>query len=113
MYITILVKQFCWYISQVSGERLQDHWSSGFDFVIVGFLHLNLTDPSYPNSTIYQFGVGVTCEGAGFYLNFSIPTGDSARTSKMFQIQVKDSHSTYQLMIYAPAQEVLTFKKGG
>ena len=27
MYITILVKQV--YISQVSGERLQDHWSSG------------------------------------------------------------------------------------
>ena len=31
MYITILVKQIYWYIiSQVSGERLQDHWSSGF-----------------------------------------------------------------------------------
>ena len=27
---TILVKQVYWYISQVSGERLQDHWSSGF-----------------------------------------------------------------------------------
>ena len=30
VYITILVKQVYWYISQVSGERLQDHWSSGF-----------------------------------------------------------------------------------
>ena len=30
MYISILVKQVYWYISQVSGERLQDHWSSGF-----------------------------------------------------------------------------------
>ena len=30
MYITILVKQVYWYISQVSGERLQDHWSPGF-----------------------------------------------------------------------------------
>ena len=29
MYITILVKQVYWSISQVSGERLQDHWSSG------------------------------------------------------------------------------------
>ena len=29
MYITILVKQVYLYISQVSGERLQDHWSSG------------------------------------------------------------------------------------
>ena len=30
MNITILVIQVYWYISQVSGERLQDHWSSGF-----------------------------------------------------------------------------------
>ena len=29
MYITILVKQVYLYISKVSGERLQDHWSSG------------------------------------------------------------------------------------
>ena len=33
MYITILVKQVYWYISQVSGERLQDHWSSGHKIV--------------------------------------------------------------------------------
>ena len=31
MYITILVKQVYWNISQVSGEGLQDHWSSGFN----------------------------------------------------------------------------------
>ena len=30
MYITILVNQVYWYISQVSGERLQGHWSSGY-----------------------------------------------------------------------------------
>ena len=30
MYITILVKQVYLFISQVSGERLQDHWSSGY-----------------------------------------------------------------------------------
>ena len=30
MYIIILVKQVYWYVSRVSGERLQDHWSSGF-----------------------------------------------------------------------------------
>ena len=33
MHCTILVYQVCWYmylyISRVSGERLQDHWSSG------------------------------------------------------------------------------------
>ena len=40
MYITIPVKQVYWYISQVSGERLQDHWSSGlfnsFSKLLVG-----------------------------------------------------------------------------
>ena len=30
MYMTIKVKQVYWYISQISGERLQDHWSYGF-----------------------------------------------------------------------------------
>ena len=29
MYIIILVKTVYLFISQVSGERLQDHWSSG------------------------------------------------------------------------------------
>ena len=29
MYMTIIVKQVYWYIFQISGERLQDHWSSG------------------------------------------------------------------------------------
>ena len=26
---TIIVKHVCWYMQQISGERLQDHWSSG------------------------------------------------------------------------------------
>ena len=29
MYINIIVKHIYWYISQISGEHLQDHWSSG------------------------------------------------------------------------------------
>ena len=38
MHCTILVSQVYWYmyISQVSGERIQDHWSSGFPCHIVG-----------------------------------------------------------------------------
>ena len=27
---TIIFKHVYWYIQQISGERLQDHWSSGF-----------------------------------------------------------------------------------
>ena len=29
MYMTFIVKQVYWYISRITGERLQDHWSSG------------------------------------------------------------------------------------
>ena len=25
----IIFKHVCWYMQQISGERLQDHWSSG------------------------------------------------------------------------------------
>ena len=27
---TIIFKHFYWYMQQISGERLQEHWSSGF-----------------------------------------------------------------------------------
>ena len=39
IYITIIVKQVYWYmyISQVSGERLQDHGSYGFIFFLIQF----------------------------------------------------------------------------
>ena len=39
MDITILVKQVYWYISRVSGERLQDHWSSGFYYLTLCSMH--------------------------------------------------------------------------
>ena len=29
---TIIFKHVYWYMQQISGERLQDHWSSGFIF---------------------------------------------------------------------------------
>ena len=28
--MNIIIKEIYWYIFQISGERLQDHWSSGF-----------------------------------------------------------------------------------
>ena len=30
---TIIFKHVYWYMKQISGERLQDHWSSGFHFL--------------------------------------------------------------------------------
>ena len=32
---TIIFKYVYWYMKQISGERLQDHWSSGFCFLLV------------------------------------------------------------------------------
>ena len=34
---TILFKHVYWYMQQISGERLQDHWSSVFLFFFVFF----------------------------------------------------------------------------
>ena len=42
MYITILVKTVYLFISQVSGERLQDHWSSGFIFYLQFQVFINI-----------------------------------------------------------------------
>ena len=40
MYMTFIVKQVYWYISQISGERLQDHWSSGYTLRLVNANYL-------------------------------------------------------------------------
>ena len=36
---TIIFKYVYWYMKQISGERLQDHWSSGFLGWGEAFLH--------------------------------------------------------------------------
>ena len=42
---TIMFKHVYWYMQQISGERLQDHWSSGFlqfvSFIVVQVLNIN------------------------------------------------------------------------
>ena len=79
---------------------------------ISGFLNLNLSDPLYPNTTLYHFAVGVTCPEESFLIRFSVPTGDSTTVSKSFQVAVKDNKSSYILMIFAPAQGIRRYKKG-
>ena len=34
---TIIFKHVYWYMQQISGERLQDHWSSGYHFKLLCF----------------------------------------------------------------------------
>ena len=36
---TIIFKYVYWYMKQISGERLQDHWSSCFFFFLMRILH--------------------------------------------------------------------------
>ena len=36
---TIIFIHVYWYIQQISGERLQDHWSSGYDFWVTKRWH--------------------------------------------------------------------------
>ena len=46
---TIIFKHVYWYMQQISGERLQDHWSSGFftfgDYILNLVLHPNVGCP--------------------------------------------------------------------
>ena len=37
---TIIFKHVYWYMQQISGERLQDHWSSGYDLSFCMVFHL-------------------------------------------------------------------------
>ena len=37
---TVIFKHVYWYMQQISGERLQDHWSSGIGNVIKRILHV-------------------------------------------------------------------------
>ena len=53
MGITILVKQVYWYISWVSGERLQDHWSSGW-VVLMKWDQRNKTDRKRLKMVIFK-----------------------------------------------------------
>ena len=39
---TIIFKHVYWYMQQISGERLQDHWSSGFQLLFEGCHHQTL-----------------------------------------------------------------------
>ena len=39
---TIIFKHVYWYMQLISGERLQDHWSSGYDEVFVQKLRISL-----------------------------------------------------------------------
>ena len=40
---TILFKHVYWYMQQISGERLQDHWSSGYILLYKYLWHTVLT----------------------------------------------------------------------
>ena len=50
---TIIFKYVYWYMKQISGERLQDHWSSGF-LVVLQFLHHRLIGLPHINEMILK-----------------------------------------------------------
>ena len=45
---TIIFKRVYWYMQQISGERLQDHWSSVFFVVFFFFKILPFMGPQQP-----------------------------------------------------------------
>ena len=66
---TIYFPGFVLYLDKISGERLQDHWSSGLFVVLVQRFPLPLGAPSrgchlivaHPETSIYLFTVEYVC----------------------------------------------------
>ena len=52
---TIIFIHVYWYIQQISGERLQDHWSSGYIFLIFA----QNIDCRYTLEPVLQYKSGV------------------------------------------------------
>ena len=46
---TIIFKYVYWYMNQISGERLQDHWSSGFFIFNIFAQNINCGYTQGPN----------------------------------------------------------------
>ena len=55
---SIIFKHVYWYIQHISGERLQDHWSSGL--CITPFIQLQQTRKGLPNADINNCIAGVS-----------------------------------------------------
>ena len=58
---TIIFKHVYWYMQQISGERLQDHWSSGYYFLLAikttvyMITHLPIQKGKYKNMEMYTW----------------------------------------------------------
>ena len=46
---TIIFKHVFWYKQQISGERLQDHWSSGYYEGVTSYPHSLVFDSDHQN----------------------------------------------------------------
>ena len=63
MTFILIVKQVYWYVYQISGERLQDHWSSGFKFLLFGKAKPWLEISSCPSQVKFVGGNLTLLEG--------------------------------------------------
>ena len=48
---TIIFKYVYWYMKQISDERLQDHWSSGF-YITLWFRAVYISQIYFPDDTL-------------------------------------------------------------
>ena len=115
MYITILVKHVYWYISQVSGERLQDHWSSGFIFP-VKLICVKYDSDSLFNVNLVSLKTSIVDHGRLLFMcdhlkdNVNLVTVLSRLQKKNLQCQgghLRQSHS--QIIAYSLFFKMLLF----
>ena len=55
---TIIFKYVYWYMKQISGERLQDHWSSGFGLAVKKILEGKNAIKFFGSGQIFRVGRG-------------------------------------------------------
>ncbi|KAL3848098.1 hypothetical protein ACJMK2_018977 [Sinanodonta woodiana] len=85
-----------------------NHWLlnvTGELLFIPGVININVSDPFYKNSTLYQYELAVNGTPM-FSINFSIPTGDLPTVSKSFLIRAQDRVSTHHLIAHRPAPDI-------
>ena len=66
---TIIFKHVYWYMQLISGERLQDHWSSGLKAILVTVREVDWTNPLILGKTgivhcrlEYQYSDGISSQ---------------------------------------------------
>ncbi|KAK3095485.1 hypothetical protein FSP39_015251 [Pinctada imbricata] len=72
-----------------------------------GVLSINISDPAYSKTPLYQYDVQVKCP-LQFKMEFYTPNGDKRTSDREYIIRVRDSKGTLQLHLYKPSSKTIS-----